>query len=394
MRRRRAIAGAFALSVTLTTATGDVPEVPVPLIQPGYKPTPQGKDEQGLWLEMQEYEQELLRSPLLVRDPELNGYVKGVACKVAGPYCEDLRLYIVRNPGFNASMAPNGSMIVWTGLLIRVSSGDELATVLGHETAHFVRTHSITQWRSVKKGMAAGQILSLGLGVATGVLLPVGESLALLSALDYSRQQESEADLLGAQMMAQASFDPHASYRVWDMLVAEDKRAIDKGDKGASLLRTHPESVERSKVLREWTTATYGPPPAIAVDAGYRDVMAPHYRTFMEDQIDTNRYSRTEYLLERHAALGVDPSLIEFYRGEMFRQRSAEGDAARARDAYAASVATGHPVPEAYRNLGYLYTKAGDRQSARDNFARYLEAAPDADDRGMIEFYLQDEDQP
>jgi len=394
MRCRRLI-GVIALCASLAVpAGGATPSVPLPAIQPGYKPTPQGKDEQGLWLEMQEYEQQLLRSPLLVRDPALNAYVKEITCKVAGPYCADMRVYIVRNPAFNASMAPNGTMIIWTGLLTRVSSGDELATVLGHEAAHFVRTHSITQWRSVKKGMAAGQILSLGLGLATGVLLPVGESFAALSALSFSRQQESEADLLGAQMMAGAGFDPHATYRVWDMLIAEDKRAVDKGEEGSGLLRTHPESEDRSRVLREWTTATYGPPAAPRQDAAFREAMAANYRLFMDDQIDTSRYSRTEFLLERHAALGVDPALIEYYRGEMFRQRAGEGDAARARDAYAASVATGRPVPEAYRNLGYLYTKAGDRQAAKEHFNRYLEAAPEADDRGMIEFYLQDGDAP
>jgi predicted Zn-dependent protease len=393
--RLRGFIGMVALYALLVIPAGAVaPSVPLPAIQPGYKPTPQGKDEQGLWLEMQEYEQQLMRSPLLVRDPGLNTYVKDITCRVAGPYCADIRVYIVRNPAFNASMAPNGTMIIWTGLLTRVSSGDELATVLGHETAHFVRTHSITQWRSIRKGMAAGQILSLGLGVATGVLLPVGESFAALSALSFSRQQEAEADLLGAQMMAGAGFDPHASYRVWDMLIAEDKRAVDKGEEGSTLLRTHPESDDRSEVLREWTTATYGPPPAPRQDPAFRDAMAANYRLFMDDQIDTSRYSRTEFLLERHAAIGVDPALIEFYRGEMFRQRAGDGDAIRARDAYAASVAMGHPVPDAYRNLGYFYTKAGDRQAARENFKRYLEVVPDADDRAMIEFYLQDEDVP
>jgi tetratricopeptide (TPR) repeat protein len=121
------------------------------------------------------------------------------------------------------------------------------------------------------------------------------------------------------------------------------------------------------------------------------DLLTTHYRMLMDDQIDTNRYSRTEVLLERHAQLGIDPAVINYYRGEMHRQRGAQGDAEMARDAYLSSISTGRAVPEAYRNVGYLYLKAGDTEKAREHFRRYLEAAPAADDRAMIESYLVDE---
>lgn len=386
------IAAAVLLSAGAASFAAS-PVVPEPAIPPGYKPLI-GKDEQGLWLQMEDYEKALRNSPLLVRDPVINDYVGEIVCRVAGPYCDDVRVYIVRNPGFNASMAPNGMMQVWTGMLTRVRSKDELATVLGHEVAHYTRSHSISQWRSAKSGMAAGQILSLGLGIATGVLLPVGESLALLTTLSFSREQEEEADLLGARMMANAELDPHATYRVWNLLIEEDKRAVDKGDEPSLLFRTHPKSAERSRVLHEWAVSTYGPATDQLADIAYLELLSGHYRMLMDDQIDTNRYGRTEVLLDRHVALGIDPALTSFYRGEMYRQRGAEGDAILARDAYLASAATGHPIPEAYRNLGYIYTKAGDTSAARDNFRKYLEAAPLADDRAMIEFYLEDEAAP
>src|SRR5512137_192826 len=98
-------------------------DAPEPKIPPGYRPEI-ARDERGLWMEMREYEAALAKSPLLVRDPALNDYVKGAMCRVAGPYCADVRVYLVRNSGFNASMAPNGMMQVWTGLLVRVTSED------------------------------------------------------------------------------------------------------------------------------------------------------------------------------------------------------------------------------------------------------------------------------
>lgn len=387
------IAAALLLLVSAGIVQGSGPTVPEPVIPPGYQPV-LSKDEQGLWLQMEDYERQLQHSPLLVRDEALNAYVKAVACRVAGPYCRDVRIYLVRNAGFNASMAPNGMMQVWTGLLTRVRSEDELATILGHEIAHYTLGHTIQQWRSLKTGMTAGQILSLGIGVATGVLVPVGESLALLHAMAFSREQEGEADLLGAQFMAKAGLDPHAASTVWGMLIAEERHASDKGDEPAALLRTHPQSDERAAVLRQWAVTEYGPPVAHGPDASYLQVFTGRYQMLMDDQIDTNRYSRTEVLLERHAALGIDTALIAYYRGEMYRQRAAEGDAVLARDAYLACIATGRPVPDAYRNLGYLYMKTGDKVTAREYFRKYLESAPEADDRDMIEFFLEDEGPP
>ena len=94
-----------------------------PKIPPGYEPV-DPLTEKGLWMELEEYETAIQRSALLVRDGPINEYVKSAACRVAGDYCGDLRIYIIRNPGFNASMTANGVMQVWTGLLIRVSSED------------------------------------------------------------------------------------------------------------------------------------------------------------------------------------------------------------------------------------------------------------------------------
>ena len=108
----------------------------------------------------------------------------------------------------------------------------------------------------------------------------------------------------------------------------------------------------------------------------------------MEDQIDTNRFGRTKELLERHSAIGVEPGVIYYFYGEMFRQRNGEGDRQNAMSAYRHSIETGNAPADAYRNLGYLSVKEKDMASARDYFKAFLEAEPDASDRAMIEFYL------
>lgn len=101
---------------------------PVPA---GYIPT--DKDERGLWMQLDTVERGLTTSEFVVRDPALNDYVRGVLCRTVGDArCAAIRLYIVRTAEFNATMAPNGMMTVYTGLLLRVRDEAQLAAILGH----------------------------------------------------------------------------------------------------------------------------------------------------------------------------------------------------------------------------------------------------------------------
>ena len=341
-------------------------------------------------MEVDEYENAVRSSALLVNDPDLNGYVRNAACRVAGDYCGDLRVYVIRNPGFNASMTPNGMMQVWTGLLMRVSSEDELAAVLGHELAHYTRLHTLDRLRRLKTSMTVGSIVDLGLIVFAGVGIPAGQMAAVADAMAFSQQQEEEADLLGVRFMADADYDPHASYRVWNMLVEEDARAAAKRQKPGIFSKTHPESTERAETLKNYVDERYG---SIQKNndgrARHVEVLNRHYMLLMEDQIDTNRFGRTQVMLEHHAEIGVNMGLVDFFYGEMYRQRDQTGDIEKAKSAYRRSIERGDPPSLAYRNLGYMNLKEGDVEQARDNFNQYLLLVPDATDREMIEFYLE-----
>jgi predicted Zn-dependent protease len=361
-----------------------------PKLPPGYEPT-LNDDERGLWMQIEEFEAELRGSPLRVRDAGVNEYVYSVACRVAGDYCPDLRVYVVRNPGFNASMAANGMMQVWTGLLVRVSSEDELASILGHEVAHYAMAHSIAQFRRLKKSLVAGSLFDIGVAVLTGIDLGAGQMTALMNALAFSREHEEEADLLGAQLMADAGYDVHACAVVWDNLLEEEEHAVVKRDDVPIFLSTHPRADDRADNLRALADE-YGYPERPDYQDRHAPAMADQYFSFMEDQIDTNRYGRTAFMLDRHESWGVRPGLVEFFRGEMYRQRAEEGDAQLARSAYERAVEAGDCPAACYRNLGYIQLKAKNVPAAQENFRRYLEADPEASDREMIEFYLGEDE--
>jgi predicted Zn-dependent protease len=362
-----------------------------PRIPPGYQPI-DADTEKSIWIELEDYERELRNSALLVKDKEINQYVNNAACRVAGDYCNDLRIYIIRNPYFNASMTANGVLQVWTGLLVRVSSEDELAAILGHELAHYTQLHTLERMRSLKNSMSTGAIFDLGLAVLTRVSVPVGQFAAVLNLLAFSRDQEQEADLLGLRFMAEAGYDPSAAVRVWKTVIDEEKNATVKSLEPGIFSKTHPGSDERVKILESLIQKEYTDiRPDPAGQRKHVDMLNRHYMMLMEDQLDTNRCGRTEAILLTHQAIGVDSNLVNYFRGEMYRQRNLDGDLDKARNSYKLATRGDRPVADAYRNLGYIHLKERRLPEAKHYFRKFLEVQPDADDRAMIEFYLQEQ---
>lgn len=125
MKPRAFLTTALALTLACTSVAAD----PRPL---GLQPNP-ATDEGGLWEVSAKAERGAQQSADINKDPALNAYVRSVTCKVAAPYCDDIRIYVMDREVFNAQMAPNGYSEVWTGLLLRATNEAELAFVLGHE---------------------------------------------------------------------------------------------------------------------------------------------------------------------------------------------------------------------------------------------------------------------
>ena len=136
-------------------------------LKPGERPA-LDSDEAGLWMAVTRVETSLKTSGHVVTDPALNTYVQGVVCRLAGPHCDDIRVYIVQTPHFNATMAPNGMLQVWTGLLLRADNEAQLAYVLGHEIGHYQRRHTLQAFRDVR-AKANATLFFAALTAAAGV---------------------------------------------------------------------------------------------------------------------------------------------------------------------------------------------------------------------------------
>jgi len=163
-------------------------------IKPGERPN-LATDEAGLWMVVDNVEKKLKTSGRRVTDPHINQYVRDIMCKLAGSYCPDIRIYIMQVPDFNASMAPNGTMEIWTGLILRAQNEAQLATVLGHEIGHYLRRHSIQRWRDAQ--MKSNLSVLFQIATAAAGVSYVGQlgHLALIGSIQaFSRDNEREAD--------------------------------------------------------------------------------------------------------------------------------------------------------------------------------------------------------
>lgn len=376
------LAGAMAMMAQAVTAAPRPPN-----LKPDVK-----TDEGGLWLMSERAENGAKASGELEADPAMTAYLKAMACKLAPEYCGEMRLYVMDRPYFNASMAPNGYMEVWSGLLLRAEDESEVAFVLGHEITHFSENHSVKLWRTLRARSNAAFVFSV---VAAAAGIPIVGNLAYLgaiaSAMKFSRTEETEADALGFQRATAAGYDPSAGSALWRYLVDETAQSdFDKTRKAlarGSIFADHPITVERIAALDGMAK---GLPAGRAADRkAYRAMIRPHLGEWLREDLRRRDYGESLYLIGRLSKLGEDMGLLNYYRGEALRLRRGAGDDVNARGAYELAVTFDDAPPAAWRELGDLYVKNGDKAKAKAAYEGYLAHAPDAQDRWLVEASLK-----
>lgn len=340
-------------------------------------------DEGGLWAMMDRQETRLQRSPFAIRDAGLRDYVQEIACRLGGTHCPDIRVHLVRTPMFNATMAPNGMMQVWTGLMLRMDNEAQLAAVLGHEIGHYVERHTLDRLRDVKSRTAFAQFLG-----AFGLIGMVGQLATVAGAFGYSRDQERDADRIGAVLMRKAGFDPAEASRVWANLVAEvNSRPEAERAANFPLFATHPGAEERAETLAK--LAAEAPGGETGREA-WQAKIRPYRREWLAEEIKRGRREESITLLTRLIAGGPEQADYLAARGEVYRLRAQEKDFDAAIADFTAAVALGGETPEAHRGLAYIFRQRNQLPEARASFQRYIEAAPQAPDVAMIRSYLEE----
>jgi predicted Zn-dependent protease len=353
---------------------------------------PEDKIERGLWLRAEDLERELKGSPFVMRDERLNKYVRDVFCRTVPDHCSSVRIYILRSPEVNAATMPNGVMLVFSGLLLRLQNEAQLAAILGHEFTHFSNHHALRIHRDLKTKANAATVLSVipvpGLGAVAAISLA---QIALIgSAYTFSREMEREADAGSVPLLARAGYDPIEAHKFWAQIRAEAdataaaRNTQSRKDKGGGIFATHPGSAERLDNLKQLAAGQQvGPDPVVARNA-YYNALIDHLPDFVDDQIKLNDLGGTDLLLTQLAGVaGWTPALL-FARGELYRARGTPGDLAKAAGFYREAVASPTAPNEAWRGLGLALLRSGQENEARSALKAYLERRPDAKDRAMI----------
>ncbi|MBA5793161.1 M48 family metallopeptidase [Flavobacterium sp. xlx-214] len=150
---------------------------------------------------------------------------------------------LVDSKEINAWCMPGGKIAVYSGIMPVTKDEAGLATVMGHEVAHALLSHSRKRMDKALiqagVGEGLGQLTSGSSGnlqKALGLAYGVGSNLAMLS---YSRGDESEADRLGLILMAIAGYNPDTAINFWERMSAQG------GGKTPELLSTHPSDKTR-----------------------------------------------------------------------------------------------------------------------------------------------------
>src|SRR5258708_9146232 len=182
----------------------------------------------------------------LVRDAEVNAYIENLGQRLVAAIPPEFqhpefRYYfkVINARDINAFALPGGPMYVNRGMIEAARTEGEVAGVMAHELSHVALRHGTAQATKAGKhqtGAAVAGILGTILG-GPG-LGQIAQAPFALTVLKYSREYETEADLLGARIMANAGYDPRDLANMFRTIEAQ-------GGGGGGFLSDHPSPAHR-----------------------------------------------------------------------------------------------------------------------------------------------------
>jgi predicted Zn-dependent protease len=172
------------------------------------------------------YYKEILATEVLYEDPIVTDYIEKLGRRLAKSAPKQrMHFFVLTNNRINAGTGPDGYIGIYTGLITIVRSEGELASVLAHEIAHVKQKHiarALERSNAMKIPSAVLTAAAIAVAtkaptVGTGALAASMTGLQA-SALNFSRENEFEADHIGLQILSNAGFNPHAMSAMFENL--------------------------------------------------------------------------------------------------------------------------------------------------------------------------------
>ena len=192
----------------------------------------------------------------LLRDAKTDEYISSIGRKLAAAFPAEYQhpefrytFEVVNQKEINAFALPGGPMFLNRGMIEAAHSEGEVAGVMAHEMSHVALRHGTAQATEGEKfqiGAIAGQVLGAIVGGTAGSIIAQGSQFGLGTYfLKYSRTYESQADQLGAEVMARAGYDPREMANMFKTI--EDQG----GSNGPEFLSDHPNPGNRYNTIMQ-----------------------------------------------------------------------------------------------------------------------------------------------
>lgn len=307
-----------------------------------------------------------------LNDPEVNGYLNELGNRLvtAIPGAQfDFEFFAVNDPGINAFALPGGFVGVNTGLILLAQTESELAAVLGHEITHVMQHHIarsidaqkdalLMQLGALAAAVLASRSHSSSSGDMTSAAIAASQGLAIQNQINFTRQNEYEADRLGFERAYAAGFDPTAMATFFQRL---QKSSVWFEGNSPSYFHDHPETYQR--IAEAQARAFTKPFRQVPDSLDFQMVRAllksyegtpPEAVAFFRDAIEEHKYNN-----EVAARYGLVASLL---RAQDYKKAQAELESLE-------KIAPPHPMIEAM--AGQILMQSGQLKQA---IARYQAA--------------------
>lgn len=206
------------------------------------------------------------RAQSLIRDAEIEYALKRLTqplAVAAGLSPERVRVMVLQDSSLNAFVLDSQTVMVHSGLLLRLESAAELQAVISHELAHIANGHitrRLSNMRSAGSAAAMGMLMSLAVAAAghadAGAGIAMGSSsTAQRLFFAHTRAEEASADQAGARYMARAGISPQAMVKVLEIFRGQEALSRSRQD---PYVLTHPLNADRLRNARGYASAYSG----------------------------------------------------------------------------------------------------------------------------------------
>ena len=360
--------------------------------------------EESLWKRAHELKVVLNRSGFIYQDPELTKYVNGVLHRLVGEFAKDekvnLKVYILRDPYFNAFCLPDGTIYIHTSILANLDNEAQLAVILAHEAVHFLHRHTLKELRSVINKTAFLSVLQITLAGACNVFTPgasgssvdlvrlISEYAVLGSYYGYSRGIEREADKGAFDIITHAGYDPRETKNALENMYEANK---DEKVKIPYFYQSHPRTRERIKNFERFISdlAKSGKSPLTGETntETYRQMTKCALLDNAELDMKRNSLRLARNEIDKYNKLYPDDYKGYYLLGKLNYLDSKAEDA---EENLVKSLQLNPDCSDSHRELGMLYYKQGKKEQAKAKFTKYLELKPQATDAEYIRSYLNE----